>query len=283
MRRVRRWRASLAVAVPLAVVSMTGCGTDAAPTARPEGTQTAGRASFGPVTAFDYQLGGPYTPPAGTELVVRDRTEPPVEGVFSVCYVNGFQTQPGEHDVWPEDALLSADGQPVVDPDWPDEVLLDTSTSGRRDAIVKVVSPWIQGCADAGFQAVEVDNLDSFTRSHGALTLEDNLALAASLADVAHGAGLAVGQKNAAEYTPRLRDEAGFDFAVGEECAAYDECSAYTDVYGEAVIDVEYSDDLPRSFDEMCEDPASPRSMILRDRDLVTPEDDGYVFEDCTP
>jgi hypothetical protein len=97
---------------------------------------------------------------AGTELVVRDRTEPPVEGVFSVCYVNGFQTQPGELDVWPDD------------------VLLDTSTSSRRDAIVKVVSPWIQGCADAGLQAVGVDNLDGFTRSHGALTLEDNLALA---------------------------------------------------------------------------------------------------------
>lgn len=270
---------------------IAGCGTDAAPatatedtrSASPSATHSGDPADLPSLTTFDYQLGGPYTPPAGTELVVRDRTESPVEGVFSVCYVNGFQTQPGELDVWPDDALLSADGQSVVDPDWPDEVLLDTSTSSRRDEIVKVVSPWIQGCADAGFQAVEVDNLDSFTRSHGALTLGDNLALAASLADVAHGAGLAVGQKNAAEYTPRLRDEAGFDFAVAEECAAYDECSAYTDVYGEAVIDVEYSDDLPRSFDEMCEDPASPRSMILRDRDLVTPEDDGYVFEDCTP
>jgi hypothetical protein len=244
-------------------------------------TASTEHAQFPAAPAFDYQLGGAYPPPAGVQLVVRDRTEDPADGLFSVCYVNAFQTQPGEKDAWPEDALLTVDGENLADPDWPDEVLLDTSTSTTRDAIIEVVSPWIQGCADEGFEAVEFDNLDSFTRSHGALTLEDNLALATSLADVAHGAGLAAGQKNAAEHTTRLKDEAGFDFAVAEECAAHDECTAYTDVYGEAVIDIEYPDELPRSFQEMCEDPATPRSMILRDRDLLTPEDEGYLFERC--
>lgn len=244
-------------------------------------TTSTEHAQFPAAPAFDYQLGGAYTPPAGVQLVVRDRTEAPAEGLFSVCYVNAFQTQPGEQDAWPEDALLTVGGEHLADPDWPDEVLLDTSTSTTRDAIIEVVSPWIQGCADDGFEAVEFDNLDSFTRSHGTLTLEDNLALATSLADVAHRAGLAAGQKNAAEHTNRLKDEAGFDFAVAEECAAHDECTAYTDVYGEAVIDIEYQDELPRSFQEMCEDPASPRSMILRDRDLLTPEDEGYLFERC--
>jgi len=271
------------MAACLAVVPIVGCAAAADPEPSAAETHSGGPTEFPAVTTFDYQLGGSYAPPAGVELVVRDRTESPAEGVFSVCYVNGFQTQPGEQDVWPDAALLAVGGQPVIDPDWPDEVLLDTSTSSTRDAIVGVVSSWIQGCADDGFQAVEFDNLDSFTRSRGALTLEDNLALATSLADVAHGAGLAVGQKNSAEYTPRLSDEAGFDFAVAEECAAYDECAAYTDVYGDAVLDIEYTDTLPRNFGETCDDPASPRSMILRDRDLITPDDDGYVFEACTP
>jgi len=266
----------------LLVLSIAGCGTggDAMPPA--QATNSTEVAQFPAAPTVDYQLGGAYTPSAAVQVVVRDRTEAPAEGLFSVCYVNAFQTQPGEQDAWPEGALLTVDGEHVADPDWPDEILLDTSTATSRAAIVEVVSPWIQGCADDGFEAVELDNLDSFTRSHGALALEDNLALAASLADVAHRAGLAVGQKNSAEHALRLKDEAGFDFAVAEECAAYDECTAYTDVYGEAVIDIEYPDELPRSFREMCEDPATPRSMILRDRDLLTPGDEGYVFESCT-
>lgn len=269
------------MAVCLVVISIAGCRTAGDPTLSADNAHTAGWAQFPAVTGFDYQLGGSYPPSAGVELVVRDRTETPADGLFSVCYINGFQTQPGEQRAWPEGAFLTVDGELVVDPDWPDEILLDTSTNKTRDAIAGIVSTWIRGCADAGFDAVEFDNLDSFTRSRGALVFEDNLALATSLAEVAHAAGLAVGQKNSAQHTLRLKDEAGFDFAVAEECAAYDECSAYTDVYGDAVIDIEYADDPPRSFAEMCDDPATPRSTILRDRDLVTPEDDGYVFASC--
>src|SRR3546814_6194319 len=51
--------------------------------------------------AFDYQLGGAYPPPDGVEIVVRDRTAGPLEDAYSICYVNGFQTQPGEQDLWP--------------------------------------------------------------------------------------------------------------------------------------------------------------------------------------
>lgn len=216
-------------------------------------------------------------------IVGRDRSEIPADGVYSICYVNGFQTQPGELDEWPADLLLQNDGEPVFDPDWPDEALLDTSTEDRRESIAEIVAPWIDGCADAGFQAVEFDNLDSYTRSDGALTLDDNLALASRLVDVAHDAGLAAGQKNAAEDAARLRERAGFDFAVVEECATYEECDAYTDVYGDQVIDIEYTDELPRPFTEMCDDDSSPASMVLRDRDLLPAGDDGHVFETCGP
>lgn len=229
----------------------------------------------------DYQLGAPYPPADGVTVVVRDRTAAPADGLYSICYVNAFQTQPGESAGWPDGTLLERDGQPVFDPDWPDERLVDTSTPGVRERVVEHVAPWIRACAASGFQAVEFDNLDTFTRTEGALAFEDNAAVAAALVAVAHDVGLAAGQKNAAEFADRLRDAAGFDFAVAEECAAYDECAAYTDVYGAHVIDIEYTDQLPRPFAQMCADESTPAATVLRDRRLSIPGAAEYAFETC--
>ena len=227
----------------------------------------------------DYQLGGAYDPPAGVGIVARDRTAPPAGGIYSICYVNAFQTQPGELADWPVALLLTGEsGDIVYDPDWPDEAIIDT-----RDAagVAAMVTPWISGCADDGFDAVEFDNLDTYTRTDGALTRDDNLAVAQLLVQAAHEAGLAAGQKNAAEDASLLRDRAGFDFAVTEECAAYDECGAYTAVYGNAVIAIEYTENLPRPFATVCSADGIPRSIVLRDRDLTTPGNPAYVFETC--
>lgn len=278
-----------AAATMMLVLSLVGCAAAPAPSETSptsgggEATETANAFALPPAGATpDYQLGGAYQPADGVGIVGRDRSDDPAEGLYSICYVNGFQTQPGELDTWPDDLLLQRDGAPVFDPDWPDEALLDTSSDDRRSRIADIVGPWIEGCADAGFDAVEFDNLDSYTRSDGALALDDNLALATLLVDVAHEAGLAAGQKNAAEDAAALHQRAGFDFAVVEECGAYEECPAFTDVYGDAVVDIEYSDELPRAFAEMCADDESPASMVLRDRDLLTPDSDGYVFETCS-
>jgi hypothetical protein len=228
----------------------------------------------------DYQLGAAYAPPAGVSVVARDRSAPPA-GAYAICYVNGFQTQPGERNAWPDEVLLrGSDGELVHDPDWPDEVLLDTRTPDKRAAIAAVVNPWITGCAESGYQGVEFDNLDTYTRSDGMLRRDDAVALATQFVAAAHSAGLAAAQKNAVEDAPALR-AAGFDFAVTEECAAYEECSAITAVYGSGVIDVEYTDNLPRSFTAMCADPETPTSVVLRDRDLVAPSTPGYQFALC--
>ncbi|MCX6501583.1 MAG: endo alpha-1,4 polygalactosaminidase [Microbacterium sp.] len=233
--------------------------------------------------APDYQLGGAYDPDPRVEIIARDRTEHPAEGAYSICCLNGFQTQPGERDLWSDDQVLRDPdtGDDVIDPDWPDEVLLDTRTDAGREAIADRVGEWIRGCADAGFDAVEFDNLDSYTRSNGLLTFDDNLGLARMLVDAAHAVGLAAAQKNAAEDAARLHADAGFDFAVVEECAAYDECGSYTDVYGDRVIDIEYTDELPRPFTDVCADESVPASVVLRDRGLVTPDAAEYVFELC--
>jgi Glycoside-hydrolase family GH114 len=235
-------------------------------------------ADFPDNPAFDYQLGGAYEPPAGVTLVVRDSTAAPAPDVYNVCYVNGFQTQPADRDFWltehPDLILRDANGDPVVDENWPDEMLLDTRKHAR---LADVLAPTLLGCAEDGFDAVELDNLDSYLRSHDALTIDDNLALAKDLAAVAHDAGLTVGQKNTAELGARGRDEAGFDFAIAEECVRWRECDSYQDVYGGRVIDVEYTDDWPDPA-EACAD--APPSTIVRDRDLVPPGP-GHFYLRC--
>lgn len=279
-RRTARVSLAPAACVAMGILALAGC---AAPTALPaEGTGSSAGVVLPPAGALpDYQLGGAYDPAEGVGIVGRDRSAEPVAGLYSVCYVNGFQTQPGELAEWPDDLLLHDGDDVVFDPEWPDEALLDTGSAAQRSRIAEIVIPWIEGCADSGFQAVEFDNLDSFSRSLGLLTLDHNLALAELLVDAAHGVGLAAGQKNAAEHAEALKERAGFDFAVTEECAAYAECGAYTAVYGPHVIDIEYTDQLPRSFAELCADPDAPASLVLRDRDLVTPDDEEYVFAGC--
>lgn len=248
-------------------------------------------ASEGPLPegGFDYQLGGSYPSPEGVTTVVRDSSAEPEPGLYSVCYVNGFQTQPGELDRWLEEApdllLRDADGELVEDPGWPDELLLDTSTPEGREQIAVILSATVDRCADAGFDAVEFDNLDSHLRSGGLLTVDDNLALATELVVLAHDRGLDAAQKNAAEEAERGGDEAGFDFAVVESCAAWSECAEYTDAYGpDNVLAVEYPEDLEDAgltFDEVCGDSAVPPRTVLRDLELVAADAPGYVYDTC--
>jgi len=281
-----------------ALVALTLTACQGAPGTGQEVEQDAGRSSASvevtdvtlPPTSgrFDYQLGAAHELEDGLDVVVRDATADPAARAYNICYVNGFQTQPGEADRWldgNEDLLLhDAAGELVIDPDWPDEYVLDPSTQARRDRILGILGPVITGCADAGFDAVEIDNLDTWTRftdpSTGLIEQADALALAGSYNDLAHEAGLAIGQKNAAEATTEGR-ELGFDFAVTEECAAYDECGSYTGVYGEQVLQIEYTDNLPEDFATVCADPTRAPLTILRDRDLVGPDDAAYAYEQC--
>ena len=57
----------------------------------------------------------------------------------------------------------------MVDPDWPDEVLYDTSTPRLREQVAELVGRDLDLCAEKGFHGVDLDNLDSYTRSRGLL------------------------------------------------------------------------------------------------------------------
>ena len=232
--------------------------------------------------AADYQLGGAYAPAAGVQIVTRDRTEKPAEGVYSICYVNAFQTQPGSYGWWrqrhPELLLRTSGGKVIRDPGWPDEILLDIRTPAKRAALAKVVGAWFTRCATDGFQGTEPDNLDSWTRSRGLLRQSQAVAFAKLLVRDAHRAGLAIAQKN----TPELSGTGiGFDFAVAEECEVYRECGAYTQAYGRRVIEIEYTDNGRTAFTRACAARSGTHSILLRDRDVVPRGAAGYVFRSC--
>ena len=194
-------------------------------------------------TGWDYQIGGVRSAPAEVGIVDRDRHAEPMSGRYNICYVNGFQTQPDERRFWRRSParwrlVLKHERHAVVDSVW-GEWLLDIRTEGKRERLSTIVGRWIDGCAADGFDAVELDNLNSFARSHGLISRADARHFAAMLIGRAHVVGLAVGQKNWVELGargPRL----GFDFAIAEECGRWRECAGYVATYGDHVLDVEY-------------------------------------------
>jgi hypothetical protein len=138
------------------------------------------------------------------------------------------------------------------------EWLLDLRTAAKRRALARIVGGWTDRCADDGFVAVEYDNLDSFTRSRGLLDARDARAYAERLVDRAHDAGLAAAQKNRAAWDGTV---VGYDFAIAEQCAQYDECGDYVDHY-DHVLAVEYR---RRPFRAACRDATAGVAVVRRD------------------
>ena len=284
-------RVAMAALVVAAVLAVPTSGSAApAPNATSSGASVSRSAVparvLPPVNATaDYQLGGAYAPARGVTLVTRDVTDSPARGVYSICYVNAFQTQPELRLWWltkhPTLVLRDARGRVVTDPGWPGEMLLDTSTSAKRASLAAIMRVWFTRCATAGYRAVEPDNLDSWSRSAGRLTLRQNAAYAALLSARAHALGLAIAQKNDTDMLA-LRSTTRFDFAVTEECQVYAECSAFTRVYGRHVVEIEYTDNGGRTnFAKACSARGSSISIVYRDRNLVPRGAAGYVYSTC--
>jgi hypothetical protein len=288
--RMRSSSRTAAVVALTAALGLAGSTTTAlAMTAAPSPAATSGSVKvvqLPPVNGqFDYQIGGAYKPVASVRIVDRDRTSHPAPGVYNVCYINAFQTQAASDHWWrshhPTLLLRTSNGKAVEDPGWPGELVLDVGTAHKRGALARIVGRWIDGCARKGFQAVEPDNLDSYSRSHHLLTLTDDVDFATLLVDRAHAAGLAIAQKNTAELHRRGRRIAGFDFAIAEECQVYSECSSYTKAYGRHVIEVEYTDNERRYYRRACAARGKAISILLRDRDVLPRASLGYVYRSC--
>ncbi|MFI9503560.1 endo alpha-1,4 polygalactosaminidase [Nocardia sp. NPDC052566] len=257
----------------VAVVAMATCAI-----------QQAGAASAAPPVTppplhggFDYQITEPYDPPQGVTIVSRDHSAAKAPNMYNICYVNGFQAQPGAESEWEPDLLLrDADGKVVMDTRWK-EALLDIRTDDKRHRIANKVNTWVDGCASKGFNAIEVDNYDSYTRSKNLLTPDHAVTFAAVLAGHAHDRGLAIGQKNGAELVGR-RAEAKLDFAIAEECGDTKECGVYARAFDNHVIDIEYTD---AGLAAACSGFKDTLSIVRRNVDVTTPDDPDYVRKTC--
>jgi Glycoside-hydrolase family GH114 len=276
---------------PTVTADPTGSASSASHSPSPSTSSGSGAPSNAPAPAkaaappptgvrWDYQIGGAYAPPAGVRIVSRDSSASPASGLYNICYINAFQAQPDATGWWqsnhPDLLLKTASGAPVIDQNW-NEQLLDVSTDAKRTALAQIESGWIAGCAAKGFQAVEADNLDSYSRSQGALTADDDVAMATQLARLAHAKGLAIGQKNTTELLPRAH-QIGFDFAVSEQCGKYGECGGYASTYADHVVDVEYD---ATGFATACRDFGGKIAIVLRDMDVSPAGGSSYVYKSC--
>ncbi len=146
---------------------------------------------------------------------------------------------------------------------YPDERWLDIR---RIEALAPILRERFDLCARKGFDAVEPDNLAGYQNRTGfPLSGRDQLRFNRWVAREVRRRGMAVALKNDPAQVGQLVDD--FDFAVVEECFAYDECEAFSPFVeaGKAVFVAEY-EQRPAQF---CPRAAELRfSAIKKDYDL---------------
>lgn len=167
------------------------------------------------------------------DVDAQDVAELKASGIKTICYVSVGSWEDWRPDAaaFPAEVLGASNG-------WPGEKWLDIR---QIDVLAPIMEARLDLCVDKGFDAVEPDNVDGYANNSGfPLTKADQIAYLEFLATAAHERGLSIGLKNSVEL---VDDVVGsFDFAVNEECAAYNECaemSPFIDA-GKAVFHVEY-------------------------------------------
>jgi hypothetical protein len=149
----------------------------------------------------------------------------------------------GTWEDWRSDASsfpASVKGNKVAG--WPGENWLDV----RQIAILQpIMRARMQVCKDKGFDAIEPDNIDGYSNNTGfPITYQQQLDYNRMLASTAHSMSMSILLKNDVGQASDLVND--FDFALNEECAAYNECGTL-DVFtaaGKAVFQAEYSGSL---------------------------------------
>ncbi|MPZ68346.1 MAG: endo alpha-1,4 polygalactosaminidase [Actinobacteria bacterium] len=178
--------------------------------------------------------GGGDVPNEAAVDAIHDR------GGYAICYVGA-----GSWENWRPDAGAFPPAIKGKKNGWPGERWLDIRDI---ETLAPIMSARATKCADAGFDAIEWDNVDGYRNDTGFdLQGSDQLEYNVFLANLAHEHGLAVGLKNDLGQIEKLLDH--FDFAVNEQCSQYNECSRLRPFLeaGKAVFQVEY-EKKPRGF-----------------------------------
>jgi len=186
-------------------------------------------------------------------------------GTKTVCYVSVGTLENYRSDVnsFPASVIGKTYGN------WPDERFLDIRNTA---VLLPLMQARFQKCKDMGFAAIEPDNMDVYTNNSGfAITKADTINYVLKLADIAHGMGLEIAQKNVPELTPLL--VSSLDFAITESCYQDGWCNAVTGytAQGKDILDAEYND-RPIDFPVACGYAANNTiKMILKNRNLTAP------------
>jgi hypothetical protein len=225
-----------------------------------------------PGTSWQWQLTGTVDTSFDVAMYDVDLFDAPDEvlsslradGRIVICYFSA-----GSYEEWRGDAgdfPAAALGDALED--WEGERWLDV----RSDAVRAIMEARLDVAADRGCDGVEPDNMDGFANDTGFdLTADDQLDYNRFIADAAHRRGLSVGLKNDVGQLDLLA--AAFDWALNEECHAYDECAAYGAFLDrdKAVFNAEYVDDwadAPDLAGAICGDYPG-LSTIIKEWDLT--------------
>ncbi len=167
---------------------------------------------------------------------VEDTELDSLSGKIIVCYFSA-----GTWENWRDDAD-DFPGEALGDtlPEWEDERWLDFTDATVRD----IMLDRLDFAVTRGCDGVEPDNMDGYVNDNGVgLNATEQLEYNRFIADAAHDRGLSVGLKNDLDQLEDLVD--WYDWALNEECHAYDECDRY-EVFADAnkaVFHVEYVDE----------------------------------------
>lgn len=196
-----------------------------------------------------------------------------LQHIAVICYFSA-----GSFEDWRSDASKFHHehiGKPLAD--WQGESWLDI----RQMAVKKQMQERIKLAKEKGCDAVDPDNVDGFQNKTGFdLTADDQLSFNRFLADTAHASGLKIGLKN--DLTQITQLEPFFDFAVNEQCHAYQECDWLKPFQksNKLIINIEYDPKLipsAQAKSKLCEDSRS-RGMQTK---VLTLALDGETLMSC--
>lgn len=239
---------------------------DAAPGQPPDAAAPGSHWQPAPGTSWQWQLSGTIDTSVDVTMYDIDLFDTPQttidalrgDGRVVICYFSA-----GSREDWRPDAgdiPTGAVGEPLDG--WPGEAWLDVRDSGVRAVMAARLDLAVAKRCDG----VEPDNVDGYANDSGfPLTGDDQLAFNRYLATEAHARGLSIGLKNDLDQVPALLPD--FDWALNEECFAYDECDALAPFVaaGKAVFNVEYGDQA--LADSICPD-ANARDFDTLVKDL---------------
>lgn len=196
------------------------------------------------------------------------------KGIKVVCYMDAGTYEPNR----PDDADFPASLKGKAVQGWPGELWLDVRPSGPNYAkLQSIMTARFKACQQKGFDAVEPDNIDSYTNDPGfSTTAADQLEYNKWLAMTAHGLGLAIFQKNDLDQVKAL--EPSFDGILNEECNKYSECDTLSPypAAGKPAWNAEYTDDGETTA-KFCSADASANIIGA----LFSLSLDGSVFQPC--